>query len=199
MKSLLDVIQEYAALDDAKTLGGGRLPPEDQNRWGELKAFYDLLMAQEGLCDRPASRFSAADIRRTVQTRGRLRVNTNMEIVVDQAGKVDRARVGNLSCGGMLLLSDTLFGKGIDLALHLANVVRGGEIMLVNSEVVWSTDQGVSDTTFRCRMGVRFLDLGEVERESLDSFVVDCIENKLLSLRRDVLDPEFIRREQITL
>jgi hypothetical protein len=199
MKTLLDVMQEYAALNDAKTLGGGVLPRADEERWAELKEFYDLLMAQEGLSDRPAGRFTADDIRQTVTTRARLRVNTDMEIVVVQKATVDRAHVGNLSCGGVLLLCDTPFGKGGSLTLHLTNIARGAGILPADSEVAWLDDQGPSDTTFRYKIGIRFLALGESERNSLDSFVVDTLENKLLSLSRDALDPEFLRREQLVL
>ena len=53
--------------------------------------------------------------------------------------------------------------------------------------------------TFRYKMGAGFRDLGHTERNCLDYFVVDSLENKLLSLSRDALDPEFLRREQIIL
>lgn len=199
MRTLLDLIQEYAVLSDAKTLAGGILPPEDEKRLAELKPFYDLLMAQQGLHPHPASRFTAADIRKVVTTRGRLRVNTDLEIVVVKNETVERARVDNLSCGGVLLFCDTLFGQGNGLTLHLANLARGAGTMATDSEVVWSADQGGSDITFRYKLGIRFLSLQESELESLDSFVVDSLENKLLSLGRDTLDPVFLSREQITL
>jgi hypothetical protein len=199
MRTLLDVIQEWAALNDAKTVAGGTLHPADEKRWEDLKSFYDFLMAQEGLCDKPASRFSADDIRNTVTTRDRLRVNTDMEIVVIKNGTVDRAQVRNLSCGGVLLLCETPFEKGNGLTVHLANVTRGAGVLPAESEIVWLADQGNSDMTFRYKLGARFLDLGHTERNSLDYFVVDSLENKLLSLSRDALDPEFLRREQIVL
>ena len=199
MRTLLDVIQEWAALNDAKTLAGGTLPPPGEKRWEELKSFYEFVMAQEGLCEKPASHFSADDIRSTVTTRERLRVNTDMEIVVVKNGTVDRAQVGNLSCGGVLLLCDTPFDKGKGVTVQLASVTRGAGVLPAESEIVWLVDQGSSDLTFRYKMGARFLDLGHTERNSLDYFVVDSLENKLLSLRRDALDPEFLLREQIVL
>ena len=199
MRTLLDVIQEWAALNDAKTLAGGTLDTDGEKRWDELKGFYDFVMDQEGLCDKPASRFSADDIRSTVTTRERLRVNTDMEIVLIKNGTVERAQVGNLSCGGVLLLCDTAFEQGHEVTVHLASVARGTGVLPAESEIVWLVDQGNSDMTFRYKMGARFLDLGHTERNSLDYFVVDSLENKLLSLRRDALDPEFMRREQIVL
>ncbi len=122
-----------------------------------------------------------------------------MEVVVNKNGTVDRAQVGNLSCGGVLLLCNTPFEKGNGLTIHLASVARGAGILPAESEVVWLADQGSSDMTFRYQLGARFLDLRYTERNSLDRFVVDSLENKLLSLSRDALDPEFLRREQIIL
>ena len=71
--------------------------------------------------------------------------------------------------------------------------------MAADSEVVWFADRGDSDITFRYKLGIQFRSLREPELENLDSFVVDCLENKLLSLGRDALDPAFLSREQITL
>ncbi len=66
MKTLLDLIQEFAVLNEAKTLAKGVLPPDSEERWQELKEFYDLLMAQEDYCERPASRYSAEEIRQSI-------------------------------------------------------------------------------------------------------------------------------------
>jgi hypothetical protein len=38
-----------------------------------------------------------------------------------------------------------------------------------------------------------------MEERRLDSFVVDSLETKLLCLGRESLDPEFIRRERLSL
>ena len=82
MKTLLDLIQEWAALNESKTVAGGALPPDGEARWDELRKFYELLMAQDGLCAYPAARYSASEIRSAVSTRSRLRVRTDLEIVV---------------------------------------------------------------------------------------------------------------------
>ena len=199
MRTLLDLIQEYAVLSEAKTLAGGILPPQDEQRWGELKRFYELLMAQQGLHPQPASRFTASDIRTTVTARQRLRVSTDLEIVVVHGETMARARIDNLSCGGVLLLCDSPLEKGGSLTLHLANISRGVGTMATNGEVVWLADRGSSGVSFRYKFGTRFLSLQEPEQQTLDSFVVDSLENKLLSLGRDSLDPAFLSREGITL
>jgi hypothetical protein len=199
MRTLLDLIQEFAILNDAKTLADGILPPDQEERWAELKVFYDLLMAQDGLCENPASRFSAEDIRRTVTCRRRLRVRTDMEIVVELNSDVHSVRVGNLSCGGVLLLGDASLEAGSPLTLYLVNLSRGESILPASGEVVWIADRGETTETYRYRMGIRFVSIDESALTSLDSFVVDSLENQLLSLDRGRLDPQFLDREQIRL
>lgn len=195
MTTLLDLIQEWAALNEAKTEAGGVLPPEQEARWNDLREFYDRLMEQDGLCAQPVARYSARDIRRKVSRRSRLRVRTDLEIVVTKDDEVHFARVANLSCGGVLLLSDSGFDVGSEVLLHLANVSRGAEVMPTAGTVVWSADSGSTNGTFRYRMGVQFAGLGEKETKSLDSYVVDSLETKLLSLSREALPRTFVERE----
>lgn len=199
MKTLLDLIQEWAVLNEAKTLAGGVLSPDDEARWNELREFYELLMAQDGLSANPAARYSAAEIRTSVANRSRLRVSTDLEIVVTKESEVHFARVGNLSCGGVLLLSDSGFGRDTSVLLYLANVSRGAEVIPTEGAVVWRADSGSSNGTFRYRMGVEFDGLGAREEERLDAYVVDSLETKLLSVSRDVLDAGFVAREHLAL
>jgi PilZ domain len=199
MRSLLDLIQEYAQLNEAKTAARGALPPALESRWTELKRFYDMLMAQEGLAREPAARHTASEIRARIATRSRLRVDTDLEIVVVHRGDYHRARVGNLSCGGVLLYCDSFFEVDEELTLHMANVSRGESVLPTEGRVVWRTELTTSNGTFRYRSGVQFLSLGPTEERKLDSFVVDSLETKLLSLSRESLDPEFVSRERIAL
>jgi hypothetical protein len=197
-KTLLDLIQEYATLNEAKTLARGVLPKTQEARWAELKRFYDMLMAQDGLARYPAGRFTSSQIRERVASRTRLRVQTDLDVVVSEGSSYHRARVSNLSCGGVLLLCDQGFEVDAGVTLHMANLTRG-EVVPTDGKVVWRTDVGKSNGSFRYRFGVQFLKLGPAEERTLDSFVVDSIETKLLCLGRESLDSEFIRREQISL
>ena len=199
MKTLLDLIQEWAVLSDAKTVAGGVLPPDDEARWNELREFYELLMAQDGLPAHPVARYSASEIRNAVSKRSRLPVRTDLEIVVMKESEVHFARVGNLSCGGVLLLNDSGFDVGTGVLLHLANVSRGAEVLPTNGEIVWSADSGAGNGTFRYRMGVQFDGLGAKEEETFDAYVVDSLETKLLSLSRDSLPSDFVKREELAL
>lgn len=197
MKTLLDLIQEWAVLNEAKTRGGGILPPDDEARWSELKEFYDLLMAQDGLSSQPAVRYSAADIRRAVSNRSSLRVRTDLEIVVMKDSEVYFGRVANLSCGGVLLMSDSGFDVGTTILLQLSNVSRGAEVLPTRGDIVWSNDSGSGNGTFRFKMGVQFHGLGEKETQSLDAYVVDSLETKLLSLTHESLPPDFVTKERL--
>lgn len=197
MTTLLDLIQEWAVVNEAKTEAGGVLPASEEERWIELRDFYDLLMAQDGLCPQPVARYTASEIRRKVSKRSRLRVRTDLEIVVMKSSEVHLARVGNLSCGGVLLLTDTGFEVGSEVLLQLANVSRGAEVLPTRGKVVWSADSGSGNGTFRYRMGVQFADLGEREERSLDAYVVDSLETKLLSLSREALPNELVTREDL--
>jgi len=199
MRSLLDLIQEYAQLNEAKTVAGGALTPNLETRWVELKRFYDLLMAQDGLAREPASRHTASEIRQRIASRSRLRVHTDLEIVVVHRGDYHSARVGNLSCGGVLLFCDQLFEVDDELVLHMANVCRGESVLPTPGRVVWRRELGRASATFRYRIGARFLDLAAADERKLDSFVVDSLETKLLCLGKESLDPDFVRRERLSL
>ena len=144
-------------------------------------------MAQEGLCPQPAARYSANEIRQTVSSRSRLRVATDHEVLVMKNAEAHIARVANLSCGGALLRSDSDFGVGTGVLLHLATVSSAVEIMPTEGEIRWSTDSGSSKETFRYRGGVQFVGLGQKEERILDDCVVDSLEMKLLSLSPDEL------------
>lgn len=199
MATLLELIQEWAILNEAKTLAGGVLPPPDEARWDETREFYELLMAQDGLSTHPAARYTAHEIRSGVTARARLRVHTDLEIVIMQGDGVHVVRIGNLSCGGVLALSDAGFGVGAPVLLQLANVSRGAEVMPTSGKVVWSAESGSGNGTFRHRMGIQFDGLGDKEERSLDAYIVDSLETKLLSLSRDALPSHLITRERLDL
>jgi hypothetical protein len=199
VKTLLDLIQEYAALNEAKTLARGTLPKAQETRWLELKRFYDMLMAQDGLAREPAGRFTADQIRERVAARSRLRVETDLEIVVAQESEYHRARVGNLSRGGVLLHCDQGFEVGSRLTLHMANVSRDESVLPTEGRVAWRSEAGRTNQSFRYRMGVQFQRLGPDEERTLDTFVVDSLETKLLCLGRSSLDADFMRRESLSL
>ncbi len=197
MKTLLDLIQEFAVLNDAKTLGGGILPPAEEQRWRELKDFYDILMVQEGFREQPVARFSADEIRQRVSSRIRLRVRTDMEVIVQHETDFVSGRVGNLSCGGALLTCDDFLDVGSRVTLHLTHIERRDGVLWVEGDVVWQRNGG-PEVGPRYQMGIRFVSLEKNDWTKLDSYVVENIEHRILSLRADALQPEFVQREQLT-
>ena len=194
MKNLLELTQEFAALDDAKTVQGGRLNPSFERRWKELKNFYEVLMSQTGVIKRSRRRFSAAEVRRTIVNRSRLRVRAEIEIAIKWSTQYDSAKIMNLSCGGALLATKTEFQPNCRLELTLGPI---GTSLLTGADVVWCARRGSGESRFPYKTGVRFLQLQELERKRLDSFVVETIERQLLSFDPVVLDPGFVAREQI--
>jgi len=199
MRTLLDLIQEFAVLNEAKTLAKGVLPPDSEERWQELKKFYDLLMAQEDYCERPASRYSMEEIRQSISAREKLRVRTEMEVIAQRKSDYLSASIGNLSCGGALLKCDTPFDVGAPLTLHLTSIERGEEVIVTQGEVVWLTNGVTAGNGPRYKMGICFAKLESEVLNKLDSYVVESLEKRFLSLPLTKLDPEFLRREQLEL
>ena len=197
MKTLLDLIQEFAVLNDAKTLGGGILSPPEEQRWRELRDFYDILMVQEGSREQPVARFSADEIRQRVSSRIRLRVRTDMEVIVHHDTGSLSCRVGNLSCGGALLMCNSSLDVGSRVTLRLNHIERREGVLWVQGDVVWQRS-GSPDSDPRYQMGIRFVGLEKNDWTKLDSFVVENIEHRILSLRENALQPEFVQREQLS-
>lgn len=186
-------------LNEAKTLASGVLPPAEDRRWAELKGFYDLVMSQDGLAPHPAARFSAAEIRQKVASRKRLRVHTDMETIVIAGSEVHHVRVANVSRGGALVHCDRGFDVGTELTLHLASLERGAGLLPADGQVVWRSESTSETGLFRYRLGLQFVRLDDSAQRGLDALVVDSLEAKLLSLRRETLDAEFLRRERVSL
>ncbi len=201
MKTLLDLAREYAGLHEAKTLAGGTLPPESEKRWFELKHFYDQLMLHTGLSSRTTScRFTADDIRRQVTNRARLRVRADMDVAFLSQDEYYTGLAVNLSCGGVLLACNTLFDVDSQFLLYLADIGSGEGFLGVNGAVAWRKElENGDDLRFRHRMGVRFVELPSSTQARLDNFVVEALENQLLSLDPGTLNPDFVRREQLVL
>ena len=145
-------------------------------------------------------RFTAAAIRRQVPSRSRLSVPIEMDVVFDCQGEYHTARMLNLSCESVFLASDILRCVGSRLTLHLANVGRGDEALSsIVGEVDWRAERGIPEAGLPRGMSIHFIDLAEPARKRLDDFVVETLEKLLLVLDADSLDPDFIRRELLSL
>lgn len=184
MKTVLDLIAEFGALNDAKMRTGGSLPPGDEERWAELKAFYQLSMSQEGLnLDRNSPPITAADIREHLKDRERIRVPTDATVVFRNEGEYFTGRVVNLSRGGLFLASERLFEIGARLEIYLAQIGRDTEELFeVKGDVAWLTKHGVPELDLPRGMGVQLVDSSKNAVDKLDSYVVETIAKKLSRL-----------------
>ena len=201
MKTVLDLIGEFAELNDAKVAYRGRLPLESEKRWEELKAFYDLLMSRTGVGPRPVTRrFSATDVIEKVKARERLRVPLETEIVFEIGNEFHAGYAVNLSRGGMFLSHNEVLPVKSNLKIYLASPDAVDEALVeAPGEVAWVTEQGIVEASLPRGMGVRFgRSIAYVQRH-LDAMVVDCLVRHLSGLDATGLAPEFLIDEAIEL
>lgn len=182
LKKVLDLLEEFGKLNDAKIESGGSLAPTEELRWRELKEFYDRLMsispAQKGLNRR---RFLAYDIRDQIKHRGRLRVRTDMDIFFRYQDAYLPSRVVNVSRGGLFMDSKILLTKGSRINLYWPNLGSDyEELFETEGEVVWTTPGGPKSDLPR-GMGVRFCGMKRMAQQQLDAFVVDSLEERISS------------------
>ncbi|HEX9725084.1 MAG TPA: PilZ domain-containing protein [Vicinamibacteria bacterium] len=184
MKTVLDLIAEFGALNDAKMRTGSNLSPGDDGRWAELKTFYELSMHQDGLdLDRKTPPITAADIRKRLHDRERIRVPTDAPVVFQHAGEHFTGGVVNLSRSGLFLASERLFEIGACLEICLSQIDRDTEgLFEVQGEVAWLTKHGVAELDLPRGMGIHFVDPPQSVVEKLDSYVVESIARHLSRL-----------------
>jgi uncharacterized protein (TIGR02266 family) len=184
MKTVLDLIAEFGALNDAMMRTGGNLPPADKKRWAELKAFYELSMQQEGLdLDRDAPPITAAQIRERLHDRERIRVPMDASVAFQHADEHFTGRVINLSRTGLFLASSRLFENGARLEIYLSQIGRDTEELFeVKGEVAWVTKHGVPELDLPRGMGIRLVDSSKDAVDKLDSYVVETIARQLSRL-----------------
>jgi len=198
-KTLLDLLGEFARLNDEKAGFGGTLPPEKEARWSELKGLYDLLMAEASLHDRMTSRrFERSDIQEQLGSHDRLRVPAELDMIVRHEGNYLSMKAVNISRGGLFVTSDELYPVGSRLTVMIANTGRGHEAVFeAESEVVWVSDG--RDAGFPRGMGIRFDGSRESIQRQLDRFVIDTLEKRLQCIDTSLLPPDFIEKENLDL
>lgn len=183
MKTVLDLLKKYDALNEAKISAEGELTPEEEERWQELKVVYDLLMFHSGIASEKASApFSPSEIRDTLSDETRLRVPVEAHAMVEHDGDSFDANVVNVSRGGVFLASETLAEAGARLTLYLVGIADDddpGEMLELEGEVVWCAEEGIPEARIRRGMGIRLVDLSDETGDRLESLVVKTIEKRL--------------------
>lgn len=201
MKTVLDLIGEFAVLNDAKVTWGGTLPRDAEKRWEELKDFYDLLMSKSGIGPRPVSRqFSARDVEARVTSRERLRVPLELDMVFKAGGEFYSAKGVNVSRGGLYLSSSLVLPVHSTLTVYLASTdVTHESLLEAPGEVVWSNERHLERVSLPPGMGISFtLQEGLIERH-LDAMVIDSLVRHLSGVDANCLAPEFLLKERVEL
>ncbi len=184
MRTVLDLIREFGALNDAKVRRGGSLPSSDEKRLEELKTFYDLLMSQAGLpvnADKPS--FSESDLRDHLTEWNRIRVPAEICVVLRHEDNHYAGRVLNLSRNGVFLTSEVLFDVGSRLSLVMPDDDGSPDSALeLKAEVTWHTKRGIPAADLPRGMGLHFIELTPDLQEKLDSRVLETIEKQLSGL-----------------
>lgn len=201
MKTVLDLIGEFAVLNDAKVMWGGRLPNEAEKRWEELKDFYDLLMSTSGVGPRPVSRrFSAKDIEAKVTSRERLRVPLETEMIFSAGGEFHAAKGVNVSRGGLYLSAPLVLPVSSSVTVFLSSTdVTHESLLEARGEVVWANTDGLEQAAMPPGMGISFMKQeGALERH-LDAMVIDSLVRHLSGVDATCLAPEFLSKERVEL
>lgn len=201
MKTVLDLIGEFGVLNDAKGIWGGKLPPEAERRWHELKSFYDLLMSKNGVGPRPVTRrFTAKEVEEKVTARERLRVPLQNEMIFRADSEFHAAMGVNLSRGGVFLSSSVILPVHTKLSVYLSSPDVSREALLeAEAEVAWSTEKRHAQDSLPGGMGLSFRgDMGELIRH-LDALVIDSLVRRLSGVDANSLAPEFMLKEALDL
>lgn len=201
MKTVLDLIGEFAVLNDAKVMWGGSLPHEAEKRWEELKEFYDLLMAKSGVGPRPVTRrFSAREVAAKVTSRERLRVPLEIDMIFEARGEFYTAKGVNVSRGGLYLSSSLVLPANSFLTVYLSSAdVTHESLLKAPGEVVWATERGLKRASLPPGMGISFTRQEQHLEKHLDAMVIDSLVRHLSGVDANCLAPEFLSKERIEL
>lgn len=182
MSTVLGLIGEFSALSDQKVRCGGDLDSAAEERWRDLKAFFDTLMSQPGLTLQTPPPFAASEIRCTLTERLRVPIE-GYATVLHEDGCL-QARVVNLSRGGVFLAARNLLPIGAETTLYVAGINGNceDEVLESKGEVIWCTKRGVPEATLPRGMGLRFVDVTPETKERLESLMAGSIETQLSGL-----------------
>jgi hypothetical protein len=201
MKTILDLIAEFAVLNDAKVRSSGALPPVEEARFRELKGFYDLIMANTGVAPRNVTRrFSAEDVLEKVTARERLRVPIESEMIFEVGGELNAGLVVNLSRGGIFLSARALLPVESRMTMYLATPDAVNHALIETpAQVVWATERGISESLLPSGMGLSFVDKKGLVERYLDAMVIDALVRHLSGVDANALAPDFVEKELVEL
>jgi hypothetical protein len=183
LKNVLDLLEEFGKLNDAKIDGNGYLPPKAERRWMELRSLYDGIMLSASSGNSPLPSFHIDEVRRRLKHRGRLRVSTDMEAFFRYKDMYLSSRLVNVSRGGLYLSSNVLLDRGIRITVYLPNLAESyGDLFESKTEVAWTNREQARDGLPR-GMGVSFRDIEGKAAAQLDSYIVETISERISGKR----------------
>ena len=194
MKTVLDLIAEFASLIDAKIQRGGRLPLEEERRFAALKDLYDQVMNQTGVAARRVTRrFSAQDVLSKIPARERLRVPLETETIFSAEGEYHAGVAVNVSRGGLFLSASQLLPVDSRVTVYLSSPGVGDHALIETAaKVVWVAESGVSSAFLPRGMGVSFVEKQELVERCLDAMVVESLVRRLSEIDPALLAPGLI-------
>ncbi len=183
LKNVLDLLEEFGKLSDAKTDGDGYLPPKEERRWMDLKSLYDGIMSSAGSGNSPLPSVHIDEVRRRLKHRGRLRVRTDMDAFFRHKDMYLSSRLVNVSRGGLFLGSDVILDRGVQITVYLPNLAESyGDLFENKAEVAW-TNRLQSREGLPRGMGMSFRDIGGKAAMQLDSYIVETISERISGKR----------------
>jgi len=191
MRSELDLVQEFCELNQAKIESWGSLPVASEQRWNELKGFYDNLLISRASNKVPSGdRFGRKEIVTRLQNRSRLRIPTELNVFFCHGDTYAPARSVNMSCGGLYVSSDVALEPGDPLTLYMPNLGGSYEHLFETPvDVVWTAGRSVDQRG----MGLRFHELDQKTEEQLDEFIVGYLRDRLSKGNTIAYRPGWIR------
>jgi hypothetical protein len=177
MRSELDLVQEFCELNQGKIESWGSLPVASEQRWKELKGFYDSLLLSRATSKVPSGdRYDRKEIRTRLANRSRLRIPTTMNVFFCHGNTYAPARSVNVSRGGLYVNSDITLDPGDPATLYMPNLGGGYEHLFETPvDVVWTAARKVEQRG----MGLRFHELVEDTDRQLDEFIVGYLRDRL--------------------
>lgn len=177
MTTELDLVQEYSNLNQAKIESWGSLDVSYEQRWRELKGFYDNLLASRLETKVPSPhRFGRSELEFRLPHRASLRVPVETGLFFCHGDTYAPANLKNLSQGGLFVTSNVTMSTGDILTLYMPNLGGGYELLFETPvDVVWTSPQKENPRG----MGLRFLNVDEPTREQLDSFILSFLRRRL--------------------
>lgn len=179
MNRVIELVREFALLQEERFRNGGALPASREERWEELAGFCSRMLSLGG---------QANAVGGGGWTRASLRVPAEVDMFFQCRGEYYAGQLVNLSRGGIFLGSPALMAVGSPLQLFLTNLGRAA-LLETRGEVVWTCEKSLPSSTLPRGMGVRFVEFSDPLARQMEAFVFETLESRLAKLDLTAVDP----------